>query len=131
MAQSSDYGSSANKTTASAEPQSEMSSLERLAEIAERTAEEAGKLANVGAILRIPVTVQVVLGSATIPVASLMKLGRGAVVPLDHRVGEPVDVMVNGRTVARGEVVVVEEDNSRFGVSLTEIVGPLGVDGES
>jgi flagellar motor switch protein FliN/FliY len=131
MAQSSDYGSSANKTTASGEAQSEISSLEKLAEIAARTAEEAGKLANVGAILRIPVTVQVVLGSATIPVASLMKLGRGAVVPLDHRVGEPVDVMVNGRTVARGEVVVVEEDNSRFGVSLTEIVGPLGVDGES
>ena len=49
-----------------------------------------------------------------------------AVVPLDHRVGEPVDVVVNGRVVARGEVVVVEEDNSRFGVSLTEIVGPLG-----
>jgi flagellar motor switch protein FliN/FliY len=48
------------------------------------------------------------------------------VVPLDHRVGEPVDVVVNGRVVARGEVVVVEEDNSRFGVSLTEIVGPLG-----
>jgi flagellar motor switch protein FliN/FliY len=47
------------------------------------------------------------------------------VVPLDHRVGEPVDVVVNGRIVARGEVVVVEEDNSRFGVSLTEIVGPL------
>ena len=73
MAQSSDYGSSANKATASGEPQPEMSSLERLAEIATRTAEEAGKLANVGAILRIPVTVQVVLGSATIPVASLMK----------------------------------------------------------
>jgi flagellar motor switch protein FliN len=75
-------------------------------------------------------TMQVVLGSATIPVANLMKLGRGAVVPLDHRVGEPVDVVVNGRIVARGEVVVVEEDNSRFGVSLTEIVGPLGGNGE-
>ena len=59
-------------------------------------------------------------------VNSTQKLGRGAVVPLDHRVGEPVDVVVNGRVVARGEVVVVEEDNSRFGVSLTEIVGPLG-----
>jgi flagellar motor switch protein FliN/FliY len=65
----------------------------------------------------------VVLGAASMPVASLMKLGRGAVVALDHRVGEPVDVVVNGRVVARGEVVVVEEDNSRFGVSLTEIVG--------
>lgn len=74
-------------------------------------------------IMRIPVNVQVVLGAATMPVAALMKLGRGAVVALDHRVGEPVDVVVNGRVVARGEVVVVEEDNSRFGVSLTEIVG--------
>lgn len=78
---------------------------------------------NIDAIMRIPVSLQVVLGSATMPVSSLMKLGRGAVVPLDHRVGEPVDVVVNGRVVARGEVVVVEDDNSRFGVSLTEIVG--------
>src|SRR4051812_29671623 len=62
-------------------------------------------------ILRIPVHLQVVLGSATMPVANLMKLGRGAIVPLDHRVGEPVDVVVNGRIIARGEVVVVEDDN--------------------
>ncbi len=120
MAQSFDYES------ATASDDAETSPLERLAEIAARTADEAGKFANVDAIMRIPVTMQVVLGSATIPVANLMKLGRGAVVPLDHRVGEPVDVVVNGRVVARGEVVVVEEDNSRFGVSLTEIVGPLG-----
>lgn len=120
MAQSFDYES------ATASDDAETTPLERLAEIAARTAEETGKFANVDAILRIPVTMQVVLGSATIPVANLMKPGRGAVVPLDHRVGEPVDVVVNGRVVARGEVVVVEEDNSRFGVSLTEIVGPLG-----
>ena len=79
-------------------------------------------------ILRIPVNLQVVLGSATMPVANLMKLGRGAIVPLDHRVGEPVDVVVNGRIIARGEVVVVEDDNSRFGISLTEIVGASGMD---
>jgi flagellar motor switch protein FliN/FliY len=85
---------------------------------------EPDRPANFGSILRIPVLVQVVLGSTTMPVANLMKLGRGAVIPLDHRVGEPVDVVVNGRVVARGEVVVVEDDNSRFGVSLTEIVGP-------
>jgi flagellar motor switch protein FliN len=85
--------------------------------------------ANLESILRIPVNVQVVLGSAVMPVANLMKLGRGAVIPLDHRVGEPVDVVVNGRIVARGEVVVVEDDNSRFGVSLTEIVGPAGSEG--
>ena len=75
-------------------------------------------------ILRIPVLIQVVLGSATMPVANLMKLGRGAVVPLDHRVGEPVDMLVNGRVIARGEIVIVEDDNSRFGIALTEVVGP-------
>ena len=80
------------------------------------------------AILRIPVTVQVVLGSAKMPVSHLMKLGRGAVVALDQRVGEPVNVVVNGRIVARGEVVVVDEDTSRFGVSLTEIVGSADAD---
>jgi len=86
--------------------------------------ESLGSGRNLDSILRIPVLIQVVLGSATMPVANLMKLGRGAIVPLDHRVGEPVDVVVNGRVIARGEVVVVEDDNSRFGVSLTEIVGP-------
>lgn len=75
-------------------------------------------------ILRIPVVMQVVVGSATMPVSNLLKLGRGAVVPLDHRIGEPVDVVVNGRLIARGEVVVVEDDNTRFGVSLTEIIEP-------
>ena len=88
-----------------------------------------GGARNIDSILRIPVLMQVVLGSATMPVANLMKLGRGATVPLDHRVGEPVDIVVNGRVIARGEVVVVEDDNSRFGVSLTEIVGPAGANG--
>ena len=79
---------------------------------------------NLDLIMRIPVSVQVVLGSATMTVANLMKLSRGSVITLGHRVGEPVDVLVNGHVVARGEVVVVEEENSRLGVSLTEIVGP-------
>ena len=79
---------------------------------------------NLDTILGIPVEIQVVLGSASMLVSNLLKLGRGAVIPLDHRVGEPVEVVVNGRVVARGEVIVVEDDNSRFGVSLTEIVGP-------
>lgn len=77
-------------------------------------------------IMRIPVSVKIVLGSTTMPVSALMKLGRGAVIPLDRRVGEPVDVTVNGRVVARGEVVVLEEASSRFGISLTEVVGPGG-----
>ena len=89
-------------------------------------AEAAGKPGNLDTILRIPVTMQIVLGRAQMPVANLMKLARGAVVPLDHRVGEVVDVVVNGRLIARGEVVILEEDSSRFGVSLTEIVGNPG-----
>jgi flagellar motor switch protein FliN len=83
---------------------------------------------NLEMVMRIPVTVKIVLGSTTMPVASLVKLGRGAIIPLDRRVGEPVDVVVNGRVVARGEVVVVDEATSRFGISLTEVVGPTGGD---
>lgn len=95
------------------------------ADFAPSAAASAGVRENAGnyeTILKIPVTVQVVLGSTSMPVASLMKLGRGAVISLDQRVGEPVNIVVNGRVVARGEVVVVDEDSSRFGVSLTEIV---------
>ncbi len=77
---------------------------------------------NLNAILSIPVTVQVVLGSTSLPVANLMKLARGAVISLDQRVGDPVDIVVNGKVVARGEIVVVDESSQRFGVSLLEIV---------
>lgn len=79
-------------------------------------------------IMRIPVSVKIVLGSASMPVAALLKLGRGALIPLDRKIGEPVDVVVNDRVVARGEVVVMEDDPSRFGISLTEVVGPAGTD---
>ncbi|MBC8130933.1 MAG: flagellar motor switch protein FliN [Rhizobiaceae bacterium] len=75
-------------------------------------------------IMDIPVTMQVVLGTAVMPVASLVKLGRGAVVKLDTSIGDPVDLIVNGRIVARGEVVVLETEDSRFGITLTEIVSP-------
>lgn len=75
-------------------------------------------------IMDIPVTMQVVLGKAVMPVANLVKLGRGAVVKLDTNVGDPVDLMVNGRVVARGEIVVLENEETRFGITLTEIVSP-------
>ena len=78
---------------------------------------------NFDSVMSIPVTVQVILGGTTMQVSELMKLSRGAIVPLDNRVGEPVDVVVNGRVVARGVLVVMDDDNTRFGVSLTEIVG--------
>ena len=91
-----------------------------------RAPEEAvgSAVRNLEMVMRIPVTMKIVLGSATMPVSNLMKLGRGAIIPLDRRVGEPVDVVVNGRIVARGEVVVVDEATSRFGIKLTEVVGP-------
>ncbi|MFC0192469.1 flagellar motor switch protein FliN [Aureimonas pseudogalii] len=79
---------------------------------------------NLDVIMNIPVTMQVVLGSTVMPVANLMKLGRGAVVKLDTNITDPVDLIVNGRIVARGEVVVLENEEQRFGITLTEIVSP-------
>jgi flagellar motor switch protein FliN/FliY len=67
----------------------------------------------------IPVQVSAVLGKASMQVGQLLKLGRGAVVELDRKVGEAIDIYVNNRLVARGEVVVVEE---RLGVTMTEII---------
>ncbi|WP_412058302.1 flagellar motor switch protein FliN [Bartonella sp. DGB2] len=78
---------------------------------------------NADLIMSIPVEVQVVLGATHMPVATLMNLGRGAIIALDKQIGDPVDIVVNGRVIARGEVIVMEDDTSRFGVSLTEIIG--------
>jgi flagellar motor switch protein FliN/FliY len=72
------------------------------------------------AVYDIPVTVSAVLGKATMQVAQLLKLGRGAVVELDRKLGEAIDIYVNNRLVARGEVVMVEDN--RLGVTMTEIV---------
>jgi flagellar motor switch protein FliN/FliY len=60
-----------------------------------------------------------VLGNATIRVSNLLRLGRGAIVELDRKVGEPIDIYVNNRLVARGEVIVVDE---RLGVTITEVI---------
>ncbi len=72
------------------------------------------------AVYDIPVTVSAVLGKSTMQVAQLLKLGRGAVVELDRKLGEAIDIYVNNRLVARGEVVMV--DDNRLGVTMTEIV---------
>ncbi|MBB5710763.1 flagellar motor switch protein FliN [Sphingomonas xinjiangensis] len=71
------------------------------------------------AVHDVPVKVQAVLGRARMPVGELLQLGSGTVVELDRRVGEPVDIFVNDRLIARGEVVLI--DNA-LGVTLTEIV---------
>lgn len=72
------------------------------------------------AVYDIPVTVSAVLGRTTMQVSQLLRLGRGAVVELDRKLGEAIDVYVNNRLVARGEVVMV--DDNRLGITMTEIV---------
>jgi len=71
------------------------------------------------AIYDIPVQISAVLGKSSMQVSQLLKLGRGAVVELARKVGEAIDIYVNNRLVARGEVVVVED---RLGVTMTEII---------
>jgi flagellar motor switch protein FliN/FliY len=71
------------------------------------------------AVYDIPVQVSAVLGKSRMQVSNLMRLGRGAVVELDRKVGEAIDIYVNNRLVARGEVVVVDE---RLGITMTEII---------
>ncbi|HRI76811.1 MAG TPA: flagellar motor switch protein FliN [Alphaproteobacteria bacterium] len=74
---------------------------------------------DIDAIYDIPVQISAVLGKSSMQVSQLLKLGRGAVVELDRKVGEAIDIYVNNRLVARGEVIVVED---RLGVTMTEIV---------
>jgi flagellar motor switch protein FliN/FliY len=78
-----------------------------------------GSSKELDAVYDVPVQVSAVLGRASMQVSQLLKLGRGAVVELDRKVGEAVDIYVNNRLVARGEVVVVED---RLGVTMTEII---------
>ena len=80
---------------------------------------EPQQASDLEAIYDIPVQVSAVLGKATMQVSQLLKLGRGAVVELDRKVGEAIDIYVNNRLVARGEVVVI---NERLGVTMTEII---------
>jgi flagellar motor switch protein FliN/FliY len=96
--------------------------LSDLIEDAPPAAESGGQRGarNLEAVYDIPVTVSAVLGKATMQVSQLLKLGRGAVVELDRKLGEAIDIYVNNRLVARGEVVMV--DDNRLGITMTEIV---------
>ena len=86
--------------------------------LAEAFAEEksAGDLAPV---FDVPVAISAVLGRSTMSVAQLLQLAQGSVLELDRKVGEAIDIYVNNRLVARGEVVIVDE---RLGVTMTEII---------
>ncbi len=92
-----------------------------LTDLAETGSSEIGRgPRDLEAVYDIPVTVSAVLGKSTMQVSQLLKLGRGAVVELDRKLGEAIDIYVNNRLVARGEVVLVDE--TRLGVTMTEIV---------
>jgi flagellar motor switch protein FliN/FliY len=75
--------------------------------------------ADLAPVFDVPVNISAVLGKAHMTVAQLLKLNRGSVLELDRKVGEAIDIFVNNRLVARGEVVVVED---RLGVTMTEII---------
>ena len=98
-------------------------------EDADEALDEAGKSAVPGGeaksldlILDIPLTVSVELGRSKMLINDLLQLGQGSVIELTKLVGEPLEVLVNQKLVARGEVVVV---NEKFGVRLTDIVSPM------
>ena len=86
-----------------------------------RKADEV-KEANLDLILDIPLSVTVELGRSKMLINDLLQLGQGSVVELTKLVGDPLEVLVNDKLVARGEVVVV---NEKFGVRLTDIVTPM------
>ena len=82
--------------------------------------DHAGRIASdLEAVFDVPVQVSAVLGRSKMDVADLLKLGPGTVLELDRRVGEAIDIYVNNRLVARGEVVLVED---KLGVTMTEII---------
>jgi flagellar motor switch protein FliN/FliY len=76
---------------------------------------------NLDLILDIPVTVSIELGRTRLVVEDILRLGQGSVVELDKLAGEPLEVLVQGRPIGKGEVVVV---NEKFGIRLTDIISP-------
>ena len=89
---------------------------------ADKSAVPSGKAKSLDLILDIPLTVSVELGRSKMLINDLLQLGQGSVIELTKLVGEPLEVLVNQKLVARGEVVVV---NEKFGVRLTDIVSPM------
>lgn len=83
------------------------------------TEEEAKTAADLAPVFDVPVHIAAVLGKTNVDVNKLLKLDRGSVLELDRKVGEAIDIYVNNRLVARGEVVVIDE---RLGVTMTEII---------
>ena len=87
----------------------------------EATAAERGADVNLDLVLEVPVNVSLQVGSTDIPIRELVKLVEGSVIALDREASEPMDVLVNGKLVAQGEIVIVDD---QFGVRLTDVVSP-------
>ena len=92
---------------------SALSDLPAVDDAGEKTA------ADLATVFDVPVNISAVLGKSHMSVAQLLKLNKGSVLELDRKVGEAIDIFVNNRLIARGEVVVVED---RLGVTMTEII---------
>jgi flagellar motor switch protein FliN len=88
-------------------------------QIAPDTEESSRDASDLEAVFDVPVQVSAVLGRAKMDIGDLLKLGPGAVLELDRKVGEAIDIYINNRLVARGEVVLVEE---KLGVTMTEMI---------
>ena len=80
---------------------------------------EGKSASDLSTVFDVPVSISAVIGRAQLSVAQLLKLGAGSILELDRKVGEAIDIYVNNRLVARGEIVIVDE---RLGVTMTEII---------
>jgi flagellar motor switch protein FliN len=80
---------------------------------------QSDELENIGLLMHVPLRLTVELGSLTMSVAEILKLGTGSIVELDRRVTDPVDLLANNKAIARGEIVAVEEN---FGLRITELL---------
>lgn len=78
--------------------------------------------ANLDLVLEVPVSLSVELGTTQLPMKDVLELGEGSVITLDKEADAPVELFINGRLIARGEVVVVED---RFGIRITELLGKI------
>lgn len=90
---------------------------------AEPALETSQSLRLPSAVLRIPVSVQVVIGTARMPLSQVTELMPGTIVTLEERLGTPARVLVNGREVARGELFVLDGEGERLGLTITEVAG--------
>lgn len=108
------------ETEATAAPAGETAAAEETVMDAMMSGPKDGAGYNIDAMMNVGLNVQIVLGQTRMPIAQLLKLSRGSIIELDKSIGQPVEVMINERLVARGDLVRLPDE--RLGVSLIEIV---------